>query len=80
MERFEEYSQIKSLTEFNYQMDMLLLECKREFTKGELVGLKRLVRFSAKVPGVCNDKIDTILKEFMRNTKTMAFLAPRLNG
>ena len=41
---------------------MLLLECKREFTKGELVGLKRLVRFSAKIPGVCNDKIDTILK------------------
>ena len=41
---------------------MWLVEHKHDFTKGELVGLKRLVRFAAKVPGVCNAKIGTILK------------------
>ncbi|TDL63963.1 hypothetical protein E2R56_26285 [Rhodococcus qingshengii] len=35
---------------------------KHEFSKGELLGLKRLVRFSAKDPGVCNAKIGTLLK------------------
>jgi hypothetical protein len=41
---------------------MWLLEHKQDFTKGELVGLKRPVRFAAKIPGVCNAKIGTILK------------------
>jgi N-acetylglutamate synthase-like GNAT family acetyltransferase len=41
---------------------MWLVDCKQEFSKGELVGLKRLVRFAAKIPGVCNAKIGTILK------------------
>ena len=62
IEKFEEYSQFESLKEFNHHMEMWLLEYKHEFTKGELVGLKRLVRFSAKIPGVCNAKIGTILK------------------
>jgi translation initiation factor IF-3 len=35
---------------------------KQEFSKGDLIGLKRLVHFSAKVPGVCNSKIGTLLK------------------
>lgn len=43
-------------------MEMWLLEYKHEFSKSELVGLKRLVRFSAKVPGICNAKIGTLLK------------------
>ncbi|WP_410894378.1 hypothetical protein [Neobacillus sp. 204] len=41
---------------------MWLVEHKHDFSKGELVGLKRLVRFAAKLPGVCNAKIGTILK------------------
>jgi hypothetical protein len=41
---------------------MWLAVKKQEFSKGELIGLKRLVRFSAKVPGVCNAKIGTLLK------------------
>src|SRR5574342_512989 len=62
IEGFEQYSQFKNLEEFNRHMEMWLLDHKEDFTKGELVGLKRLVRFSAKIPGVSNAKIGTVLK------------------
>jgi hypothetical protein len=62
IEGFEGYSQFKSVKEFNTHIEMWLAVKKHEFSKGELVGLKRLVRFSAKVPGVCNAKIGTVLK------------------
>ncbi|WML46697.1 hypothetical protein RCG23_13675 [Neobacillus sp. PS3-34] len=62
IEGFEQYSQFTSLKEFNSHMEMWLVEYKKKFSKGELVGLKRLVRFSAKIPGVCNAKIGTMLK------------------
>jgi len=62
IEGFEQYSQFKNLEEFNHHMEMWLLDHKKDFTKGELIGLKRLVGFSAKIPGVCNAKIGTILK------------------
>ncbi|MFD2681813.1 hypothetical protein [Bacillus seohaeanensis] len=62
IEAFKQYSQFSSLKEFNNHMEMWMVEYKKEFTKAELVGLKRLVRFSAKFPGVCNAKIGTVLK------------------
>jgi hypothetical protein len=62
IERFEAFSQFTSLMEFNHHMEMWMAANKHQFTKGELVGLKRLVRFSAKIPGVCNAKIVTVLK------------------
>ncbi|WP_238579177.1 hypothetical protein [Neobacillus niacini] len=62
IEGFEVYSQFKSVKEFNTHIEMWLAVKKHEFSKGELVGFKRLVRFSAKVPGVCNAKIGTMLK------------------
>jgi N-acetylglutamate synthase-like GNAT family acetyltransferase len=62
IERFEGYSQFKNVKEFNTHIEMWLAVKKDEFSKGELLGLKRLVRFSAKVPGVCNAKIGTLLK------------------
>lgn len=62
VEEFEQFSQFKTLKEFNSHFEMWLLEYKTNFTKGELVGLKRLVRFCAKIPGVCNAKIGTLLK------------------
>jgi N-acetylglutamate synthase-like GNAT family acetyltransferase len=61
-EEFKQFSQFSSLQEFNQHTEIWLLEHKHDFTKGELVGLKRLVRFAAKVPGICNAKIGTILK------------------
>lgn len=60
--QFKELSSFKDLKELNRHTEMWLLEYKQQFTKGELLGLKRLIRYSAKVPGVCNAKIGTILK------------------
>lgn len=62
IEGFEQFSLFQSLKEFNHHMEMWMLEYKDEFSKGELVGLKRLARFAAKIPGVCNAKIGTMLK------------------
>jgi hypothetical protein len=62
IEQFEQYSQFSSLKEFNTHMEMWLAIHKDDFSKGERVGLKRLVRFAAKIPGVCNAKIGTVLK------------------
>lgn len=62
IERFELFSQFESLNEFNHHMEMWMLKYKRNFSKGELIGLKRLVRFAAKIPGVCNAKIGTMVK------------------
>jgi N-acetylglutamate synthase-like GNAT family acetyltransferase len=62
IEGFEGYSQFKSVKEFNTHVEMWLAVKKQEFSKGELIGLKRLVRFSVKVPGVSNAKIGTLLK------------------
>jgi hypothetical protein len=62
IEGFEGYSQFSSLEEFNRHMEMWLAVHKHDFSKGELVGLKRLSRFAAKIPGVSNAKIGTVLK------------------
>ncbi|MBM7654451.1 hypothetical protein [Neobacillus cucumis] len=62
IEGFEPFSQFCSLKEFNTHLEMWMLEHKHDFSKGELIGLKRLARFAAKIPGVCNAKIGTILK------------------
>ncbi|MFJ7727833.1 hypothetical protein ACIQXV_16920 [Neobacillus sp. NPDC097160] len=62
IEGFEQFSQFENLQEFNHHIEKWLLEHKSDFSKGELVGLKRLVRFAAKIPGVCNAKIGTMLK------------------
>ncbi|EKN66442.1 hypothetical protein BABA_15072 [Neobacillus bataviensis LMG 21833] len=62
IEGFEQFSQFESLIEFNHHMEMWLVGHKTDFSKAELVGLKRLVRFAAKIPGVCNAKIGTVLK------------------
>lgn len=62
IEGFEGYSQFGSLKEFNVHLEMWLAVYKHDFSKGELVGLKRLARFAAKIPGVSNAKIGTVLK------------------
>ncbi|MGE7596509.1 hypothetical protein ACQKMY_25860 [Peribacillus frigoritolerans] len=62
IEKYAEYSQFKSLKDFNTTIEMFLADHKKDFTKGELVAFKRLVRFSAKYVGVANAKIGTLLK------------------
>ncbi|WP_241737869.1 hypothetical protein [Anoxybacillus flavithermus] len=38
-----------------------MIDLKSKFTKSELIALKRLIRFSAKVAGVCHAKIQTLV-------------------
>ncbi|WP_246197169.1 hypothetical protein [Cytobacillus depressus] len=62
IKEFASFSRFKSLPEFNTHIEMWMAVHKDKFTKSELVGLKRLIRFAAKFPGVCNAKIGTMLK------------------
>lgn len=62
IENFKDYSKFSSIKEFNNTIEMFLAEHKKDFTKGELVAFKRLVRFSAKYAGVANAKIGTLVK------------------
>lgn len=62
IENFKDYSKFNSVKEFNNTIEMFLAEYKKDFTKGELLAFKRLVRFSAKYVGVANAKIGTLLK------------------
>jgi hypothetical protein len=59
---FKHLSQFSNIKDFNNHFEQWMLDVKKEFTKSELVALKRLVRFSAKVYGVCNAKIGTLTK------------------
>ncbi|MDU1845214.1 MAG: hypothetical protein E6778_06675 [Niallia nealsonii] len=58
---FSNLSQFKNIKDFNNNIEQWMLDLKSKFTKSELIALKRLVRFSAKVAGVCNAKIATIV-------------------
>ncbi|WP_226086703.1 hypothetical protein [Mesobacillus sp. S13] len=71
IESFTEYSQFGSLKEFNNHFEMWMADKKRFFSKGELIGLKRLARFAAKVPGVANAKIGTVLKAIYEEYREM---------
>ncbi|PWW26965.1 hypothetical protein DFO73_109131 [Cytobacillus oceanisediminis] len=62
VDQFGGFSQFRNLQEFNTHLEMWLALHKDNFSKGELVGLKRLARFAAKIPGVSNAKIGTVLK------------------
>jgi len=62
IESFKEFSQFSSIKQFNNTIEMFLSEHKEDFTEGELIAFKRLVRFSAKYIGVANAKIATLLK------------------
>jgi hypothetical protein len=69
IENFKEYSKFSSIKEFNNTIEMFLAEHKKDFTKGELVAFKRLVRFAAKYAGVANAKIGTLLKTINEKLK-----------
>jgi hypothetical protein len=55
-------SQFTNLKDFQSHLEIVLLEYRGTFSKGELIGLRQLARFSANIPGVCNAKIGTILE------------------
>ncbi|MFJ8247313.1 hypothetical protein [Peribacillus asahii] len=59
---FKDFSKFKSLREFNNHIEQWMVYHKSDFTKSELIALKRLIRFSAKCFGVANAKIGTVLR------------------
>lgn len=61
IEQFKHLSQFRDLKDFNNNIEQWMIDLKAKFTKSELIALKRLIRFSAKVAGVCNAKIATIV-------------------
>ncbi|WP_273381590.1 hypothetical protein [Symbiobacterium thermophilum] len=61
IEQFKHLSQFRDLKDFNNNIEQWMIDLKSKFTKSELIALKRLIRFSAKVVGVCNAKIATIV-------------------
>jgi hypothetical protein len=67
IENFRSLSQFKDITDFNNNIEQWMVDLKSKFTKSELVALKRLVRFSAKVFGVCNAKIGTLVSATHEN-------------
>ncbi|QPA31412.1 hypothetical protein [Thermaerobacillus caldiproteolyticus] len=75
IEQFKHLSQFRDLTDFNNQIEQWMIDLKSKFTKSELIALKRLIRYSAKIAGVCNAKIQTLVsachekgKEISRST------------
>ncbi len=62
MNELEPFSKFTTLEEFQHHMEMWLNQNICDLTKCELLGLKWLVQFSAKTPGVCNAAMGTILK------------------
>lgn len=62
LEQYEQYSPFQSVTEFNHHFEIWMADHRKNFSKGKLMGLKRLVRFAAKIPGVCHAKMGTFLK------------------
>ncbi|MGG6440495.1 hypothetical protein ABET52_12580 [Saccharococcus caldoxylosilyticus] len=61
IEQFKHLSQFRDLTDFNNNIEQWMIDLKAKFTKSELIALKRLIRFSAKVAGICNAKIQTLV-------------------
>ncbi|MEK4752284.1 hypothetical protein MKX72_07305 [Priestia sp. FSL R5-0597] len=61
--QYKHLSNFDNLKSFNSSMEQWYVDIHQQklFTKSELIALKRLVRFSACVFGVCNAKIQTIV-------------------
>ena len=61
VESFKEFSNFKSLKEFNNNIEMFLAMHKKEFTRTEYMLFRRLTKYCAKVAGVANASIKAIL-------------------
>lgn len=61
IEQFKHLSQFRDLKDFNNHIEQWMIDLKAKFTKSELIALKRLIRFSAKIAGVSNVKIQTLV-------------------
>lgn len=61
IENFKHLSNFKDIQDFNNNIEQWMIDIKKKFTKSELVAFKRLIRFSAKIAGVCNARIGTVV-------------------
>lgn len=62
----EQFSLFQTKEEFQHHVVKWVVDYRREFSKGELVALQKLVYLSTDIPGVCYLTIHTILKEIHR--------------
>jgi hypothetical protein len=63
IKKFKDLSQFDSIKDFNNNIEMFLAVHKKEFTDGEMIAFKRLVRLAASVKGVATASIRYILKK-----------------
>lgn len=61
IEQYKQLTQFRDIKDFNNHIEQWMIDIKKEFTKSELIALKRLIRFSASIAGVCYAKIQTIV-------------------
>lgn len=61
IKQYTQLSLFRDLKDFNNNFEQWMIDFKSQFSKGELIALKRLVRFSASIAGVCYAKIGTLV-------------------
>lgn len=69
IEQFEQLSQFTSIKDFNNNIEQWMIDIKSDFTKKELILLKRLIRFSSKVFGISNISINSLLRAVEQHDK-----------
>ncbi|ANN30683.1 hypothetical protein A9498_02870 [Bacillus thuringiensis serovar coreanensis] len=67
--KFKHLSNFRDIKDFNNNIEQWLVDIKKEFTKGELVALKRLIRYACKFAGISNAKIQTIISATHERSK-----------
>lgn len=60
--QFKHLSQFDSIKSFNSSIEQWMVDYKSEFTKSELIALRVLKRYAAKVYGVCFACVNTLIK------------------
>ncbi|RSK28815.1 hypothetical protein EJF36_19110 [Bacillus sp. HMF5848] len=69
IDSFDKHSKFYDAKEFSTHLNWWLINHGDIFTRSEAIALKQIVRFSTKVPGVCNEPIksmiDAIHKEYI---------------
>ena len=69
IEAFQHLSNFKSLKDLNNNIEQILLDYKTAFTKSELIGLKHLLQFCAKVKGVATARICKLISATFKDGK-----------
>ncbi|WP_394531830.1 hypothetical protein C1N83_00230 [Priestia aryabhattai] len=67
IEQFVHLSKFIDKDEFNSHIEQWMVDFKNQFTKSEVIGLKRLIRYSCKYAGISNAKIQTLVSATHNN-------------